>query len=245
MEIGSLNKQTNTYNVLENKKVNKSDFSNTINNTSDPILDYYHDLCSKYPDVSFRLDDVRTGMINGRCLGYKDSMNQVGDNFGCAGQCSISIDVKVIENMMQDSSYEISAKGWIEDSISRYSQYEKNNQLIGMEYTSVHIEDDNSRVSTAIVGSHLPYSTEEEVKAIWNSNNEDKNQGFLYKKISDNVDMFDSLMEIFDKSQNKQKEIVKKYYNADELIEKTDKRNKNATQQKRATVEYDKHILME
>ena len=276
MKISGVNSCINAYSIVKQTKIENADFeikkeqsSNSIQDyneaaktgsvdsvqqsTSDPILDYYHQLCSQYPDVTFRLDDVETGRQRGRGLGYKDSMNQVGDNFGSVGQCSISIDVKVIEHMMEDSKYAAVAGVWIEESIKNYSLYEEDTQMSGMKYTSVQIEDDNGRAVPSVMSSNLPYSTDEEVRAIWAEEDGKSTAGVITKQLTENGDMFDRFLEMFDKSQEKHREMIREYY--DKLHDEDSrhfpeqKPDAGLDDQKKAVIhnwkavnEYDKHF---
>lgn len=101
-------------------------------------------------------------------FGYKGSMHQIGDNYGEYKQCSISIDVSVIKNMMNDSRYEKRVK----DLITLAQQNQKNDVAYGvkegwsyMEYNIM--EGDNAKPEVNIGYSQTHYSTDEELKALW------------------------------------------------------------------------------
>ena len=78
--------------------------------SGDDVLDYYHEICSKFTDISFRLSDIEETLkhVNDSrpYIGYNDSLNQVGDNYSEIGKISIDIDVAVIRKMQSDSSFE-------------------------------------------------------------------------------------------------------------------------------------------
>ena len=140
------------------------------NNEQDPLA-YYKKLCGEYSDVTFRLDDMAEASKNPDklTLGYNGSMNQIGNNFGGKGNCSISIDIAVIKRMQSDPQYEQSVKGLIEDSRRRYSEFEAGALQDGYQYVSVSIEDNNGKPQRGVVQTNYPYSTEDEVKSMWSS----------------------------------------------------------------------------
>ncbi len=129
-------------------------------------LDYYSSLCKEYPEASFRLDDVRTAKkMNGytlETLGYEGSFHQKGYNFGAMGQCSIQIDIAVIEKMRTDPKYEMAAKWKISDSIARFGEYQT--EVPEEPYTIVRLEDDNGRIQRSRWHSSSRIPTEEETK---------------------------------------------------------------------------------
>lgn len=143
----------NSSNPYINQKTNTSKFADitfdtTIKNTEcngDPILEYYQNLCDKYPNITFRLSDNN----NPKCvegavyLGYNDSFNQVGDNLGEHGQCSISIDAECIKNMMKNPQYELIMSAYIEEAEHNYASYETEAKTSGMKYIHVILEDNN------------------------------------------------------------------------------------------------------
>lgn len=102
MSISGVNSGTNANSILKQTKTENAafeikkeqspdsikDFHEVIKtgstelvqqSTSDPIPDYYHAFCEQYSDVSFRLGDREDALKNGRSMGYKDSMNSVGE----------------------------------------------------------------------------------------------------------------------------------------------------------------------
>ena len=177
MGIGSVGYEVNYYgysNVTQNK-TNDVYASNvgSVNeiassNEQDP-LEYYKKLCGEYTDITFRLDDIAEAAKSADTLtlGYGGSMNQMGNNFGTQGKCSISIDISVIKRMQSDPQYEQNVKGLIEDSRRRYSEFQAGALQDGYQYVSVSIEDNNGKPQRGIIQSNYPYSTETEVKSMW------------------------------------------------------------------------------
>ena len=145
-------------------------FSNDSSKSSGDVLSYYQDLCKEFAGISFRLDDVSEASKHGNSpyLGYNNSFNQVGSNFGNPGQCSITIDSSVIKRMQEDPRYEQAVKGMIENTRSRYSEFEAGALKDGYQYVSVSIEDNNGKPQRGTIQSNYPYSTEDEVKSMWN-----------------------------------------------------------------------------
>lgn len=242
MQVSSIN-HTNTYNLIQQTKTHNVSFEVKQSNSADPILEYYHNLCKQYPDITFRLGDIETGLqTNSKSIGYKNSLHQVGENYGANGQCSITIDVSSIRRMIEDPSYEIGVKASIEEAQKKYPQYELDTKACGMNYTDVVIEDDNGKIQYSV--GHFPrrFSTEEELLAMRAESNTESYADTIKKQIAENTDMFDSLMEMLDKSQEKQRELAKKYYELNNG-ENTNKNVKDELLRKRAVDEYDKHIL--
>lgn len=99
------------------------DVTKQSESSGDDVLDYYHEICSKFTDISFRLSDIEETlkhMNDSRpYLGYNDSLNQVGDNYSEIGKVSIDIDVAVIRKMQSDSSFEEE----VLDTIDRIKNY--------------------------------------------------------------------------------------------------------------------------
>ena len=172
MNITGINNNFSLYDTTLQKTGNAdTNFSSDLEAVSEVTtpLQYYQDLCSEFPDITFRLKDKQTALESGgkMYLGYLNSMNQIGDNFGEAGQCSISIDISVVEKMMKDSDYEQKIKHIIEGTKGMYPQYEARAQSEGYPYVSVVIEEEAGKLSYGVMQSVMRYSTEEEVKEIW------------------------------------------------------------------------------
>lgn len=148
---------------------------------SDPIA-YYQNLCKDYPDVTFRLDDKSTWKEGEVSLGYKNSMNQVGSNFGYPGQVSISIDVSVIKKMQQDPEYEKEVRGLIERSRDYHSADKADAARLGYTYFATSIDDGGGHPATSQTMSYSPFSTEEQIKALWNREGKDSNVMTIFEK---------------------------------------------------------------
>ena len=134
----------------------------------DPLI-YYQQLCKEFLDITFRLEDKEEAVKNTGepYLGYNNSMNQIGGNYGENGQCSISIDISVIKHMQDDISYEQKMKGMIQNTYDQYSTYEAAAMSDGCPYVSVSFEDNNGQPMRSITQSVSFFSTEEELKAMW------------------------------------------------------------------------------
>ena len=277
MNISGVNSCINAYSIVKQTKIDNAAFEikkeqssdliqdykevaktgsvdSVQQSTSDPILDYYHAFCEQYPEVSFRLGDREDALKNGRSMGYKDSMNSVGENYGSVGQRSVTIDVKVIQNMMENTEYALNVHCWMEHIVERYPLWEEETQSMGMKYTDVNIEDDDGNGATWSVGHYnLPFSTEEEVRAIWAKEDGKSTAGVITKQLTENGDMFDRFLEMFDKSQEKHREMIREYY--DKLHDEDsrhfpekkpdagpDEQKKAAIHKRKAVNEYDKHF---
>lgn len=180
MGIGAVGISDSLYNVCantSNEKVEPNFESYRKNDTSTKdVLSYYEDLCKEFKGISFRLDDIQEASKHGNCpyLGYNNSFNQVGVNFGNMGQCSITLDVSVIERMQKDPQYEERVKGMIQNSYDRYSEYTSRALEDGYSYMSLVIEDNNGMPTRSIQQSNSDYSTEDEVRKMWNMDSDTK-----------------------------------------------------------------------
>lgn len=131
---------------------------------NDPLA-YYKQLCSKYPNISFRLTDYVNGTnASGYNLGYNNSMNQVGENFGAMGQCSIEIDISVVEKMMKDTKYAEHANGWIQAFEQNYNGHAVDVASAGYSNFCFTLHDFGNGIETGRTDAHNAFSTEAEVK---------------------------------------------------------------------------------
>jgi hypothetical protein len=175
-------------------------------------LEYYYSLCKEFPGVTFRLDDAQTALKTGgytlETLGYNGSFHQVGSSFGSLGQCSIQIDISVIEKMRMDPQYEMSAKCKISDSIARFGEYQS--EVPEEPYTVVRLADDNGRIQRSRWHSASRIPTEEETKEMIRAYQAPKHP-LDTDKMTD--DLIESYLKIIEKSEQKRKELAKKIQN--------------------------------
>lgn len=206
---------TNEYNLAtvndNTKTISFSDKMSKVNEKSEVELnlEYYHSLCKEFPGATFRLDDIQTALkMNGytlETLGYNGSFHQVGSNFGAIGQCSIQIDIAVIEKMRTDSKYEMSAKWMIGDSIARFGEYQT--EVPEEPYTVVCLEDDNGRLQRSRWHSSSRFPTEEETKDMIRAY-QNKTQKLDSDKMTD--DLIDSYLKMIEESEQKRKDLMEK-----------------------------------
>lgn len=175
-------------------------------------LEYYHSLCKEFPGVTFRLDDAQTALKTGgytlETLGYNGSFHQVGSNFGLIGQCSIQIDISVIEKMRMDPKYEMSAKWKISDSVARFGEYQS--EVPEEPYTVVRLADDNGRIQRSRWHSASKIPTEEETKEMIRAYQASKHP-LDTDKMTD--DLTESYLRMLEKSEQKRKELAKRTQN--------------------------------
>ncbi len=201
----------NSKQIKEEKNVAFSDKMSNANEKSEMELnlDYYHSLCKEFPGATFRLDDIQTALkMNGytlETLGYNGSFHQVGSNFGAIGQCSIQIDIAVIEKMRTDPKYETSAKWKIGDSIARFGEYQT--EVPEEPYTVVCLEDDNGRIQRSRWHSSSRFPTEEETKEMIRQY-QNKTQKLDSDKMTDNL--IDSYLKMIEESEKKRKVLMEK-----------------------------------
>ncbi len=224
MNISTLdsNSITNEYNSANVKDIVKTvSFSDKVSKVNEKSevelnLEYYHSLCKEFPGVTFRLDDAQTALKTGgytlETLGYNGSFHQVGSNFGEIGQCSIQIDISVIEKMRMDPQYEIAAKWKISDSITRFGEYQT--EVPEEPYTVVCLEDDNGRIQRSRWHSSSRFPTEEETKEMIRQY-QNKTQKLDSDKMTD--DLIDSYLKMIEESEQKRKDLMEKMQDKEEI----------------------------
>ena len=209
----------------ENTSVSFSDKMSKVNEKSEAELnlEYYHSLCKEFPGITFRLEDIQTNIKMNESgkpsLGYNGSLHQVGSNFGEIGQCSIEIDVAVIERMRNDPKYETSVKWNIQFSKERFGEYQT--EIPEQPYTVVCFEDDNGRLQTGRWHSASRFPTEEEIKENMKADFADISR-IDTDKMTD--DLIDSYLKMIEESEQKRKDLMEKMQDKEEIqkIDETD-----------------------
>lgn len=206
---------TNEYNLAtvndNTKTISFSDKMSKVNEKSEVELnlEYYHSLCKEFPGATFRLDDIQTALKNNgytlESLGYNGSFHQIGSNFGEIGQCSIQIDIAVIEKMRTDPKYETAARWKIGDSIARFGEYQT--EVPEEPYTVVCLEDDNGRLQRSRWHSSSRFPTEEETKEMIRAY-QAQTPRLDTDKMTD--DLIDSYLKMIEESEQKRKDLMEK-----------------------------------
>lgn len=198
MEISNVNQMfyvnqyyPNNISSKENFEISNETEENKLVQTP---LSYYKNLCSTFSNISFRLDDSSKDVVGEVNLGYGNSMNQIGDNFGNPGQYSISIDVSVINRMMESPEYENMILHKIDNIRSMYPQYEQENRKEGLNYMCVQLNDVGGKLEVSQLLSSNPFSTEEQIKEMWG--NDSLSNQFVKKIQNVQNDMFDTYMKM-------------------------------------------------
>ena len=154
--------------------------------SGDAVLDYYHNLCSKFPDISFRLSDMEESLkhMNDRrpYFGYNDSLNQLGDNYSEMGQVSIDIDAAVIRKMQSNPDFEEEVLAAIENCEKNYGQYQQEAIRNGMPYTDHHLTLDGDRLQESQGYFSSRYSTEEELRRMWDAEEYQRKMGQFFEE---------------------------------------------------------------
>lgn len=200
----------------ELSSISFSDKMSKVNEKSEAELnlEYYHSLCKEFPGITFRLDDIQTALKNDgytlETLGYNGSFHQVGSNFGEIGQCSIQIDIAVIERMRNDPKYETSVKWNIQFSKERFGEYQT--EVPEQPYTVVCFEDDNGRLQKGRWHSASRFPTEEETKEMIRKY-QAKAQRFDTDRMTD--DLIDSYLKMIEESEQKRKDLMEKLSDKD------------------------------
>lgn len=211
MDLAAVRTTYNNINIYANKTTKQSTASFLLDRTSDnsdSILDYYHDLCKNFPNISFRLEDMEISLKNTNNppnLGYNNSFNQVGNNFGSLGQCSIIIDKKVIENMQKDTVYKEIIYSYIENLESQQVGYQQHAAQEGMSCFAHVLEDNNGELAPSTLYGHGSFSTEEEVRRIWNMETYNKEIAKSVEQLK--TDMIDIYLAMLEKSERTKEKI--------------------------------------
>ena len=182
--------------------------------TDDPIA-YYKQWCSEYPDISFRLTDYENGTnAKGYNLGYNNSMNQVGNNFGELYQYSVEIDISVIRKMMSDSTFESDTKNYFQTFIEQvYPQFQATAVRDGMSNMCMKIGIDGDSLDVGATYAHCHFSTEEEVRKMWADEEYQKTIGQVFDK--QKADLIETYLKMTENCVLKMKELA-----SSEIIEK-------------------------
>ncbi|MBE5912887.1 MAG: hypothetical protein E7274_02370 [Pseudobutyrivibrio ruminis] len=212
MNLTSVSTSYNNISIYTRKtssQVTSSFLTNSSSDDSDSILDYYHDLCKKYPNISFRLEDIQTRSkmpSEPPYLGYNNSFNQIGDNFGNPGQCSITIDKKVIENMQKDTVYKEIVYSYIENLEAQQVGYLQHASQEGMSCFAHVLEDNNGVLAPSTKYVHDAFSTEEDIRKIWNTGVSNKEIVKTLEQLKD--DMFDTYLAMLEQSERTKDKII-------------------------------------
>ena len=216
----------NSKQVKEEKTVAFSEKMSKANEKSEVELnlEYYHSLCKEFSGITFRLEDIKTALILNESgkeyIGYNGSMHQVGSDFGAIGQCSIEIDVAVIEKMRTDPKYEQSVKWHIQFSKERFGEYQT--EIPEQPFTFICIEDNNGKVQTSRGHSSVQPATEEEIKEKIRARKA-KTPQLDSDKMTD--DLIDSYLKMIEESDRKRKELERIQDKEDnETVEEVDTR---------------------
>lgn len=198
----------NPYKTASNEMFSK--ILNNKNSESDQdSLTYYYQLCQEFPDITFRLGDQNEGLknINQPYLGYRGHMNQVGNNFGKMGQCSISLDISVIRKMQTDPSYEEEVKGMIQNSKEWYAQTQQDALEQGYSSTAVYFDDTKGRLQRSVMQTNMQFSTEDEINKMWKQDVFSQKMQIKFNRTNDKL--LDTYLQMLEEADKKVSMIVK------------------------------------
>lgn len=194
----------NPYKTASNEMFSK--ILNNKNSESDQdSLTYYYQLCQEFPDITFRLGDQNEGLknINQPYLGYRGHMNQVGNNFGKMGQCSISLDISVIRKMQTDPSYEEEVKGMIQNSKEWYAQTQQDALEQGYSSTAVYFDDTKGRLQRSVMQTNMQFSTEDEINKMWKQDVFSQKMQIKFNRTNDKL--LDTYLQMLEEADKKSK----------------------------------------
>jgi uncharacterized iron-regulated protein len=124
-------------------------------------------------------------------------MNQVGNNFGDFGKCSIEIDVAVIRKMMSDSSFESDTKNYLNTFIEQdYPQFQATAVRDGMSNMCMNIDLEGNEIQVGATYAHCHFSTEEEIRKMWaDETNQTRLNNYFNQKKSELLDTYLAMIE--------------------------------------------------
>ena len=195
---------SNPYKTASNEMFSK--ILNNKNSESDQdSLTYYYQLCQEFPDITFRLGDQNEGLknINQPYLGYRGHMNQVGNNFGKMGQCSIRLDISVIRKMQTDPSYEEEVKGMIQNSKEWYAQTQQDALEQGYSSTAVYFDDTKGRLQRSVMQTNMQFSTEDEINKMWKQDVFSQKMQIKFNRTNDKL--LDTYLQMLEEADKKSK----------------------------------------
>ena len=144
-------------------------------------ISLYYDICKKYPNVSFRMDDYQnTGDITSDF-----SYHQTKDGFSSPGTPSITIDKNLLTKALKDSNFENELRGTIDTVVYNYKNLTRRDADDPI-YCAVDLIDDNGDIRTDVTRANSQFSTDEQLKNMWH--------------VTDTVDI-EALMQLIDKIQ--------------------------------------------
>lgn len=198
------NSTYNTFSVISSREILKNQKTeHNVQAETETILDGYHELCKKYPEVTFRLSDVSNYTVDGPNFGYKDCMNQVGENFGYLSQYSLEIDAKVIEKMQNDPTYKerlLYEINFIKDNYKSFRQSAVDSGDISM-FVSLTDNGGNFQLSRTQTGYRIP--TEDEIRnGIIDTEYKDFKDNYLKRFEKKKNDLIDNFMKMVSEHSN-------------------------------------------
>ncbi len=218
MNVGNISMAGATSYIAFTSKVNQSNkaYESAVNKNEDiekidvqaeqkdPIMDLYKSICEKYSDVSFRLTDMNAEVEyekkNGtNCcpwLGYNNSMNQIGDNFGKMSQKSVEIDATVLKKSLEDPNYRENFMAYLDDSLTdtRYNEWRSMAYEQGATNMCLGFIDENGKLTKCATNANCEFSTEEQIKSMWK--NDSFQDELLEKVLAQKAELLDNYMKI-------------------------------------------------
>lgn len=227
MEIGTIGSTTVTEKIYSasSSSISKSNFADSVAGASaakvtkdkqevqtDPIMDLYKSICEKYPDVSFRLDDQAARLDyekkNGtNCcpyLGYNNSSNQVGDNFGKMSQKSCQIDSAVLKRCLEDPTYREEFEYYLDDTLAHYDSWKQRALEMNQTNMCVGFTDEAGKLGVYADGANTDFATDAELKSRWGSGID--KDALLQKIGSDNNELLENYMKLLSEHSQKLRE---------------------------------------
>ena len=120
-------------------------------------LSLYEDICNRYPNVSFRMEDMRSDDTQ------KLDFHQSKKGFGNAGTVSISIDRTLLARAVSDEKLEKQIIGSVDTIIYNYSNLTQGDRSSNGPYCCMSLTDHGGQVQWETTHSASPFSTDQEI----------------------------------------------------------------------------------
>ena len=139
-----------------NKNLNRFGKSPS-NNKYEDALDLYADICNRYPNVSFRMEDMRSDDTQ------KLDFHQSKKGFGNRGTISVSIDRTLLERAVSDEQFASRIIGSVDTMIYNYRNLTQGDRDGNMPYCCMSLTDSGGEIQWETTHSASPFATDQEI----------------------------------------------------------------------------------
>ncbi len=189
-------------------------------------LSLYQDICKKYPDVSFRMEDYQ---LQGEDITSDFSFYQTKDGFSNSGVPSISIDKNLLTKALTDKHFEKELRENIENVVYNYNSLTSRGPD-DPPYRAIDLTDNNGEIQVGITWANEQFSTDEQLKQMWHVSEKMDNKAFMKLICQIQQETTEQLFQIQSSHKYDLREILRTYeesrkLSAQDLKEKKDWRD--------------------